>query len=233
MESDTFCLARTRVRARLSQRTSRTRAAATRVPVRTNFLPFFSSRASSDGGASEISALQHTHPRTYHRYLFLAMMTANTRRMFRSFARFESCNAKINTPPLDRVPCRCHCRTVTVTVTVTAPVSLPSLAFYARGKSIYAAKACDRSADGSQGYGSMPMPLHAYGFVYLLPLSRDYSSGARIRFASRNVAQMLETQKHFHVLEKYFRAINKEYSRTRPSDPRHSGCAHVPRIKLY
>lgn len=38
------------------------------------------------------SRASNIHPRTYHRYLFLAMMTANTRRMFRAIHELQRKN---------------------------------------------------------------------------------------------------------------------------------------------
>lgn len=131
--------------------------------VRTNFLPFFSRRVSTDGEPSRSSA--PTHPRTYHRYLFLAMMTANTRRMFRSFARFEL-QRKNKYPTLGSSSVSLPL-TLTLTLTLPLPLPFPSLTFYTRGDLRDRCTESVQFANGSQGYGSERQKENSY---FLFPL---------------------------------------------------------------
>lgn len=125
--------------------------------VRTNFLPFFSRRVSTDGEPSRTSA--PTHPRTYHRYLFLAMMTANTRRMFRSFARFEL-QRKNKYPTLGS-------SSVSLPLTLPLPLPFPSLIFYTRGDLRDRCTESVQFVNESQGYGSERQKENSY---FLFPL---------------------------------------------------------------
>jgi hypothetical protein len=72
---------------------------ATIYPCHMNLLPFFSRRVSR--GGEPLGASAPTHPRIYHRFLFLAMMITNIRDEYFAHSHDSSCNAKINTPPSD------------------------------------------------------------------------------------------------------------------------------------